>query len=405
MGVVARGLLVSLIVMMLASQNALATSAVVIKENLSISEEDLGLNGVAIDTDGTTALIYGLEGYVRVLDATDPSEQVEMVWSGVSELHDADFHPGGQTALIVGEHGVVLRYAKQDQSLERAASDVSLDYAKITAVAWNTAGSWAYLGTEEGQIWRMRAAEDGGAEIHALSASGTSEITAIDCHDTIMMCVVSATVEGIGIIERDHTFTWVGGSGYPWTGVECPSGETAYCIAIAENQIIAHIELNPEDISASIPSISRLQNLELYFVGIEAQEGDRALIATTPTSLVEHDISLNGSYPWLEHSDIDNLNLSSDRIVGTWATGVDSGWIVTSRGYLFQYAPNASDQAGLLDMWIVIAIPAATGLVVLCLVYLVSPPRVKDQIIERIGNQDERNDLARRRARQQRKRR
>ena len=94
MGVVARGLLVSLIVMMLASQNALATSAVVIKENLSISEEDLGLNGVAIDTDGTTALVYGLEGYVRVLDATDPSEQVEMVWSGVSELHDADFHPG-----------------------------------------------------------------------------------------------------------------------------------------------------------------------------------------------------------------------------------------------------------------------------------------------------------------------
>ena len=390
---------------MWASQNALATSAVVIKENLSISEEDLGLNGVAIDNDGTTALVYGLDGYVRVLDATDPSEQVEMVWNGVSELHDADFHPGGQTALIVGDHGVVLRYAKQDQSLERAASDVSLDYTKITAVAWNTAGSWAYLGTEEGQIWRMRAAEDGGAEIHALSASGTSEITAIDCHDTIMMCVVSATVEGIGIIERDHTFTWVGGSGYPWTGVECPSGENAYCISIAENQIIAHIELNPEDISASIPSISRLQNLELYFVGIEAQEGDRALIATTPTSLVEHDISLNGSYPWLEHSDIDNINLSSDRIVGTWATGVDSGWIVTSRGYLFQYAPTVSDQAGLLDMWIVIAIPAATGLVVLCLVYLVSPPRVKDRIIERIGNQDERNDLARRRAKQQRKRR
>ena len=42
--------------MMLASQNALATSAVVIKENLSISEEDLGC-GVAIDTDGTTALV------------------------------------------------------------------------------------------------------------------------------------------------------------------------------------------------------------------------------------------------------------------------------------------------------------------------------------------------------------
>ena len=56
-------------------------------------------------------------------------------------------------------------------------------------------------------------------------------------------------------------------------------------------------------------------------------------------------------------------------------------------------------------MWIVIAIPAATGLVVLCLVYLASPTKVKDRIIERMGNEDERNHLARRRAKQQRKRR
>ena len=179
---------------MLVSHNVLATSAVGLAESLSLSEEDLGLNGVAIDSDATTAVVYGQEGYVRILDANDPHQQVEMVWNGVSELHDADFHPGGQTALIVGDHGVVLRYAKQDQSLERAASDVSLDYAMITAVAWNTAGSWAYIGTEEGQIWRMRAAEDGGAELHALSASGTSEITAIDCHDTIMMCVVLSLI-------------------------------------------------------------------------------------------------------------------------------------------------------------------------------------------------------------------
>jgi len=404
MGAATRGIFVSVMVMMLASHNVLAVSAVELGGDISLSDQDLGLNGVAVDSDVTTAVVYGEDGYVRVLDANEPAQQVEMTWGGSSELHDADFHPGGQTALIVGEHGVVLRYAKQDQSLERAASDVDLDYAKITSVAWNTAGSWAYVGTEEGQIWRMRVSEDGGAELHALSASGTSSIIAIDCHNTIMMCVVAASVEGIGIIERDHTFTWVGGTGYPWTGVECPSGETPYCVAVADNQIIAHIELNPEDISASIPSISKLQNLDVYFVGIEAQEGDRVLIATTPTSLIEHDISLNGSYPWLEHSDIENLNLSSDRIVGTWATGTDSGWIVTSRGYLCQYAPTSSGSGGLLNLWIVIAIPAATGLVVLSLVYS-SSTKMQDWAIERIGNEDERKDLARRKAKQQRKQR
>ena len=101
MGVTARGLLVSIMVIMLASHNVLATSAVGLAESLSLSEEDLGLNGVAIDSDATTAVVYGQEGYVRVLDAKDPNQQVEMVWNGVSELYDADFHPGGQTALIV----------------------------------------------------------------------------------------------------------------------------------------------------------------------------------------------------------------------------------------------------------------------------------------------------------------
>ena len=404
MGEVTRGLFASLIVVMLASHSVLAVSAVELGKGISLSDEDLGLNGVEVDSEGNTAVVYGQDGYVRVLDAKDPTQQVEMAWSGSQELLDADFHPAGQTALIVGEHGVVLRYAKQDQSLEMAASDVDLGYAKMTSVAWNTAGSWAYVGTEEGQIWRLRVTAGGGAELHSLSASGTSSIMAMDCHDTIMMCVVAAAVEGIGIIQRDHTFTWVGGTGYPWTGVECPSGETPYCVAVADNQVIAHIELNPEDLSASIPSISRLPDLDVYFVGIEAQQGDRTLIATTPTSLIEHDVSLNSSFPWLEHSDIDDLNVSSDRIVGTWATGTDTGWIVTSRGYLNQYSPPSSGSTGILSLWIVIAIPAATGLVVLSLVYSAST-KMQDWTIERIGNEDEKKDLARRKAKQRRKRR
>ena len=48
-------------VIMLASHNALATSAVGLAESLSLSEEDLGLNGVAIDSDATTAVVYGQE--------------------------------------------------------------------------------------------------------------------------------------------------------------------------------------------------------------------------------------------------------------------------------------------------------------------------------------------------------
>ena len=55
------------------------------------------------------------------------------------------------------------------------------------------------------------------------------------------------------------------------------------------------------------------------------------------------------------------------------------------------YQPPRS--SGLLSLWIVI-IPAATGLVVLCLVYLASPKKMQDWTIERIGNEDERKDAA-----------
>lgn len=389
-----RGVIAILLVLMLAGPSALAASAVELGEGISLSDEDLGLNGVATDGDGETALVYGADAYVRALDVNDPTQQIDLTWPGSQELLDGDFHPGGQTAFVVGEGGLVLRYAKQDHSLERAASESALNFSDISSVAWNTGGSWAYIGSAEGQIWRLRAAEDGGAEIHSLAGGGSSPIMAMDCHPTIMMCVVAAAIEGIGIIERDHTFTWVGGTGYPWTGIECPTGETPYCVAVADNQMVAMIELNPNDLSASIPSISQLPDVNAYFVGIEAQQGDRTLIAMSPSSLIEHDISLNASFPWLDHSDINDLNLSGDRIVGTWSTAQNAGWIVTARGHLIPFAGEVDDSsAGLLSVWILIAIPAATGLVVLSLVFSVSP-EAQRWYTQRFGNKEDKRRLA-----------
>ncbi len=386
-------LIAILLVLLLTVPSVLAGSAVELGEGISLSDEDLGLNGVAVDTNGETALVYGADAYVRALDAKDPTQQIDLTWPGTQELLDADFHPGGQTAFVVGEGGLVLRYAKQDHSLERAAAESALNFSDIASIAWNTAGSWAYVGTGEGQIYRLRAAEDGGAEVHPVPTGGTSPIMAMDCHPTIMMCVVAAAIEGIGIIERDHTFTWVGGTGYPWTGIECPTGESNHCVAVADNQVIATIELNPNDLSASIPSVSRLPDVNAYFVGIEAQRGDRTIIAATPASLIEHDISLNASYPWLDHSDIDDLNLSSDRIVGTWATGQNSGWIVSARGYLVPFTGPEPDSAGLLTVWIALAIPLATGLVVLSLVFSASP-EAQRWYTERFGNKEDKRRLA-----------
>ena len=68
---VTRGLLATLIIVLMTTQGVLAVSAVTLGESFSLSDSDLGLNGVAVDSDTDTALVYGNEGYVRVLDAAD----------------------------------------------------------------------------------------------------------------------------------------------------------------------------------------------------------------------------------------------------------------------------------------------------------------------------------------------
>ena len=368
-----RVLSIMIVSILLLSQNVSGESAVILGEKLSLSDEDLGLEGLVIDGNKESVIVYGSNGYLRVLNASDPINQIELVWPGSHTLLDGDFHPRSETAFIVGEGGLILRYAKQDHSIERAAAESSFMFSELTAVAWNTGGSWAYIGSEDGQLWRMRVAEDGGAETHVLAGSGNSKIMDIDCHISIMMCVVVSTVDGIGIIERDHTFTWVGGTGYSWTGVECPDGATNICVAVADNKILATIELDSNDISKSIPEISSLSGVDAYFVGIDHQYGDRTIISLTPSGLIEHDISINASFPWLENSDIDDLNLTSSGIIGIWSVDKNSGWIVTNRGSLFEYKPPSEKPTELIHIWATISIPLATLLVILSLIVSASP--------------------------------
>ena len=104
---------------------------------------------------------------------------------------------------------MVLRYAKQDHSVEKAASESSLMFSDISSVAWNTAGDWAYVGSTNGEIWRLRADANGSAEVHVIVGAGDGSIESMDCHRTIRMCVVASTVNGIGVINDMCKLDWV----------------------------------------------------------------------------------------------------------------------------------------------------------------------------------------------------
>jgi len=147
----------------MAAPAASAGSAVNMYDVVSLSDEDLGLNGAALDPVGEWAIVFGADAYLELVSTTDPETRIELLWNSEVDLNDGDFHPGGQTAFIVGNEGQVLRYAREDHSITNAGGQVEFGQTKLTAVAWNTGGSWAYVGGEDGWLWRMRAAEDGGA--------------------------------------------------------------------------------------------------------------------------------------------------------------------------------------------------------------------------------------------------
>jgi len=394
-----------LLVSLMLAPNVQADSAVVLDKVVILAEKDLGIEGAAIDPAGEKVIVYGAESYLELLDASDPTTRVELVWNDEVELHAGDFHPGGQTALIVGDSGEVLRYASSDHSVTGAGGDLEFGNVDLLSVAWNPGGSWAYVGGSEGWLWRMRAAADGGAEVHLIEGRGSSDVTAIDCNTDQALCVVTSLVDGIGVIDRNHGLYWIGGTGYPWQDVYCPPVETGQCVAISDDRNIGLISLNSVIPWWSDLSISQITGIEGTFTGISPQHGDRSIVSATPFSLFEHDLSQNGTFPWLENSDVEEFNVSiaGHRVVSSWATDRDSGWILTDRGTLIQYHPHSEAiPGGVLGAWVLIAIPAATALVILS-VGLSFSPRLQNWFTQRFGTADEKR-MARHEGRRKRRR-
>ncbi|MGY8702837.1 MAG: hypothetical protein ACKVGY_00740, partial [Candidatus Poseidoniales archaeon] len=113
-------------------------------------------------------------------------------------MSDADYHPGGKTALIVGEQGIVLRYSKTTGEAVRVGNYLQYANNKLESISWNGDGSWAYIGSEEGNIWRFRGGVDNTSQTYLISKRILSKITSIDCHNQVNLCVVTTLYDGIG---------------------------------------------------------------------------------------------------------------------------------------------------------------------------------------------------------------
>ena len=149
----------------------------------ALADGDLGVTVGAVSPDGKDVLIGGMNGYARLLSAEEADNRemdIELVTGKNATVHDIAWHPRGNTALLMGEQGLAMRYDTYDHSVTNVNGSFSVLGQALTTVVWRPAGDFAYVGSVDGSVWKF--AEHTGFEL--LDNLGSSEIMDISCHRT-----------------------------------------------------------------------------------------------------------------------------------------------------------------------------------------------------------------------------
>ena len=372
-----------------------AESTVSLENLVRLEDADLGLEGATISPNGEIVLAHGADSAVFLIDPENPENNSRLDPQLDSILYDSSFHPGSRSALIVGDGGLVLRLLLSNNSIERVGGNLEFGSTDLFAVSWNGDGSWAYVGGESGWIWRIRGFAEGGLEAIPLEGRGESDVNGISCISGLRVCVISSSVDGIGIIDENHRISWIGAVGHPWVDVVCPSVSQASCVCVSTDLTIAVVTIN--DINASRSTIFdndivQLQGVEGKIRGIVHQYEGRSLISVEPFGLIEHDLGERISFEWVGNSDAVNFSVrvSDESIASSWGNGAFDGWLITKEGTMVSFSIHQEDnEGGILGIWIGVVIIGGTVLLLVSLLTS-SSPKLSRIMAKWIGSEEER---------------
>jgi len=374
-GRILRALCLVLVLISVSLNPVAAESAVRIDEVIQLTDQTVYLN--ALDSDESNVLAVGDDGVVLLIPPEQPSGTETLAPITDEDLLAVDFHPAGN-ALIVGKSGEIIRFDYQDQRLSNVSGTGAVELSTLTAVSWNTNGAWAYIASDSGLIWRFRSLAEGN-EIVPIENTRSSSVKAIDCHSIIRLCVVATESDGIALIDADHQMTWIGGSSVIWTDVECAFGSNPECVAVGSNQNLATVHLDDSIDGSSTMDAVVLTEAGGEFTHICAHSADRLMVAMVPFGLIEHDVTKEDSFPWLDHSDIASTEdeIATRQVTCSWGTGTDDGWVLNDRGRVARFVPDneidnplvSSIVGYALTVVIVISVPG----IIIGLIFMNSP--------------------------------
>ena len=369
--------MVCVTLMLIPSVSADLITRVELRDGGVLAERDLGIRTGAVSPDGMDVLIAGMDGYARLLSADEADNRemdVELLTGRSSTIHHIDWHPRGNTALLVGEQGLAMRYDSYDHGVTNVNGTFAVYGKNLTAVAWRPAGDFAYMGAEDGSLWKF--AEHTGFE--PLENNGASEITDIDCHRNYNVCFITTIDEGIAVIDQGHAVTWIAQtSGETWVGMDCADPTLNECVGFASGLKSKAIRINTIDASQSKAEETLIFDLPSgEQIGVDTGHDGTTLVKMAPMGIVRHNPLLNEAYTVLIAEDAaawDEI-IAGRTLAMVWETSTNNGYMITEFGNVVAFSPLVEEvEAGIMTILVLGAVSISVPGVILGLIYMNSP--------------------------------
>ena len=340
--------LVAVILLLTPLASAVPEATVELKIERKLANFDLGINGGELSPNGSKVLIYGEDGYAHLLSAEsadDENTDVRLENETVQSLNSATWHPGGKSALIVGDSGTVLRFNSTNYALGEAEGAIAMADKDINAIQFTPGSSVAYLGTNDGEIWKYYA-----DTFTLLDNTASSRITDIDCMRNENICVFTTLDDGIAVVDQGDSISWITNTKFhTWLGVGCEDPTMNACTAFASGKKTAPVNINVLDTTqSSIGEIIVLGQLQGDIIGDNPATESCSLIAMAPFAMVrwnQYDEEAFLMFSKDNASEVDVL-LGGETYAFAWENSVNTGFIVTSQGRIVSFAPISEELGG-----------------------------------------------------------
>lgn len=370
---------VLLAILLLPIASAEIVSTVDLTNHGGIEDIDLGINAAKISPSGTTVILVGAEGYAHIISAENAERRendIELNSGRNADFNDVAWHPQGQTALLVGDQGMVLRYAVSDHSLTNVNGSVALIGENVSSIDWRSGGDFAYVASDNGRIWRFQE----GSGFTEIENSQSSSITDVECHPSNNICLVSSLDDGIGIIDRDHTLTWLGGTTIgTWIAIDCADPTLNECVALGSGLSSKVIEINAANAGASTTRITQQFGATTGDItGVSTAVDGTSIIHLAPFGTIRHVMDEDEAYGMIVTEELTDTNadIAGKTIVAAWETEYQTGYILTSFGEIIEFETKEEEVESslllvLLMGAIIIAVPGSIiGLIFMNSTYL-----------------------------------